>query len=165
MVCLVYHSLNVFLKDVELHRKYEAIYQEFSGAGMPLKHFIVRYMKCWGLWVDVGCALGRNVQEPLQQQEKHQDIPPHFILSLHTHTTCLHAHTHLCGWTELPLSMLPCIMPLCTAKGTDIALAVTNPQQQQDYFRATPQLAPPSLLSKYMYMYMYMTCLAPRPRS
>lgn len=36
---------HVILNNVELHRKYEAIHPEFNGAGMPLKHFIVHYMK------------------------------------------------------------------------------------------------------------------------
>lgn len=49
------HSLvcRVIVNDVELCWKYEAIHPGFSGAGMPLKHFIVHYMKGPGHRVDV----------------------------------------------------------------------------------------------------------------
>lgn len=95
----------VILNNVELYRKYEAIHPEFNGAGMPLKHFIVHYMKGRGHWVDICCALGWVVREPLQQQQKRQDIPPHFIPSLHTQLARTHTHTRTleirpCGWTE-----------------------------------------------------------------
>lgn len=39
----LYHNLEWCI--MELHRKYEAIYPEFNGAAMPLKHFIVHYLK------------------------------------------------------------------------------------------------------------------------
>lgn len=55
--------LNVIFKDVWLRRKYEAIYPEFNGAGMPLTHFIVHYMKGQGHRVDICCA--PSGKEPL----------------------------------------------------------------------------------------------------
>lgn len=58
--------------------------------GMPLKHFIVHYMKGQGHWVDICCALGRNEQEPLQQQEKTSSNSAH---SLRGHTTCSHTRS------------------------------------------------------------------------
>lgn len=78
---------------VILNRKYEAIHPEFNGAGMPLKHFIVHYMKGRGHWVDICCALGWIVREPLQQQQKNVKIYHHISFSPCTRSLLAHAYT------------------------------------------------------------------------
>lgn len=95
-VLSVYCRLKCYFifKDVELHRKYEAIQLEFTGAGMLLKHFIVQYMEGEGVteWVFVvhQAEMCKNLYST--GGEKSINIHHHISFSLHTHN--LFASTH-----------------------------------------------------------------------
>lgn len=113
-VLSVYCSLKCYFifKDVELHRKYEAIQLEFTGAGMLLKHFIVQYMEGEGsLSGSLLCTKQKCARTFTAQGGGKVLIYTTIFHSLSTHTTCSHPHTleiHPCGWTE-PLPDPQCL--------------------------------------------------------
>lgn len=94
-VLSVYCSLKCYFifKDVELHRKYEAIQLEFTGAGMLLKHFIVQYMEGEGsLSGSLLCTKQKCARTFTAQGGESINIHHHISFSLHTHN--LFASTH-----------------------------------------------------------------------
>lgn len=158
----------VILNNVELSRKYEAIHPEFNGAGTPLKHFIVHYMKGRGRWVDVCCAPGRNEQEPSRQQGKHQDIPPHFIPSLDTQLARVHTRARTQSWDlSLWVDRNHFLIPT-TLHNASLHCVGYNQRSSRRYklaglLRGRPAARSPN--HKSLLAASVLTCLALRPKS